>query len=52
MGCCDLLFEGDGAIDLRFADDLGDAEREQSGDKPREHAADQKISDHEFPPCA
>ena len=41
FGCRVLLLEGDGATDLRLAEDLGHAEAEQAGDQSRDHAADE-----------
>jgi hypothetical protein len=34
-----VLFKSDGSIDLWFAVDFCEAEREQSGEKPGKHAA-------------
>ncbi|MEO3959695.1 hypothetical protein ABH310_09850 [Chromobacterium piscinae] len=41
-----FFFEGDRAFDLGLADDLGEAESQQTGQKARDHAADQKTSHH------
>ena len=40
------VLESDGAIDLRFAVDFQEAERQQARDDADEHAADEKRPDH------
>lgn len=41
-----LSFDGDGGLDWRLAEDLGEAKGQQRGDHSGDHAAQKQISDH------